>query len=208
MCERFDCHCFNPENCCVEETLPPLVPAAVPKPKPIFSSADIQDLIKVHKDKKRDKLTTQYQHHLNDAIDELLELRGDTLKEEMRELVEQTEDVDRLHIVLYRYARAVPLAGQDHAQYTDDDGNWWSSVASYCRSITTTLGGVEVDFIVRQTHFLRQLRARIGDLKHFIIKKHVHVPEETDTHKVYHMTLWLEFWPKGVTERRVHECDP
>jgi hypothetical protein len=214
------CHCFNPEDAFVagEEAatesvdtfadLPPLVPAeAPPKPKPLFSAADTKDFIVLYASKQRDRMTALYQHHLTDAINDLLEQRGDTLKEEMRAVIERADGVEQLSIVLFRYSKAI-VTNHHPGSYTDDDGNWWTSIHAYCDSLTTTLGGVGVDYIVRKTHFLKQLVERIGDPKHFIIKKQVHAPEEHDAHKIIHMTLWLEFWPKGVTDRRRRECEP
>lgn len=213
------CHCFNPEDAFVEDVatesvdscadMPPLIPETVakPTPQPLFSARDVKRLQELHVAKQRDIMTAKYQHHLNDAIDELLEERGEQIKAEMRTAIERATGVEQLKIPLLRYTKAVSPSWYSRS-YTDDDGNWWTSIHAYCDSLTTTLGGVEVDFIVRKTHFLRQLAERIGDRKHFIIKKHTHVPEEHDTHKVFHMTLSLEFWPKGVTLGRRIQCEP
>ena len=217
------CHCYNPEDAFVEDAatesvnsyadLPSLVPASghVPPPpavapQPLFSAADTNDFIQLYASTQRDRMTTQYQHHLNDAMDELLEQRGETLKEEMRATIERADVIEKLAVPLFRYKKAT--SNPHHGSYTDSDGNWWMSLESYCASITTTLGGVEVDFIVRKTHFLRQLVKRIGDPQHFIIKKQVGIPEVHDTHKVIPLTLWLEFWPKGVTLGRRIQCEP
>jgi hypothetical protein len=190
---------------------PPLVPASGPvpaapvKPKPLFSAADTNEFTDLYKAKKRDRLTEQYQVHIKAAIDDLLDLRGDTLKEEMRTAIERANGIENLSIALFRYTKAT-VPHYVSGSYTDFDGNWWTSINAYCDLLTTILGGVEVDFLVRNTHFLKQLLERIGDPQHFIIKKHVHVPEEHETHKVIHMTLQLEFWPKGVTLGRKMQC--
>lgn len=207
------CHCYNPEDEATESVnscadLPPLVPAveAPPPPKPLFSAWDTKGFIDLYKTKKRDLMTKKYQHHIDDAINDLLALRGETLTEEMCATIERADVIEKLAFPLFRYKKAT--SNRHHGSYTDGDGNWWMSLESYCASITTTLGGVEVDFIVRNTHFLKQLVKRIGDPQYFIIKKQVGIPEVHDTHKVIPLTLWLEFWPKGVTLGRRIQCEP
>lgn len=213
----YPCHCYNPEDAFVEEAvtesvdsyadLPPLVPAveAPPPPKPLFSAWDTKGFIDLYKSKKRDLMTKKYQHHIDDAINDLLALRGDALKEEMRGAIERADGIERLSIQLYSYTKAKPTV-QHHGSYTDGDGNWWMSLEGYCASITTTLGGVDVDFLVRETHFLRQLVERIGDPQHFIISKRIGVPVDYGIRRVIPLSLWLEFWPKGVTLGRRIQC--
>lgn len=190
---------------------PPLVPASGPvpapavAPQPLFSAWDTKSFIDLYKTKKRDRMTKEYQHHIDDAINDLLALRGGALKKEMRGAIERADGIEKLYIELYSYTKAKPTV-QHHGSYTDGDGNWWMSLEGYCASITTTLGGVDVDFLVRETHFLRQLTERIGDPQHFIINKLIDVPVDYRNHRVIPLTLWLEFWPKGVTLGRRIQC--
>ena len=206
------CHCYNPGDAFVEDAatesvdscadLPHtmLVPAveAPPLPKPLFSAWDTKGFIDLYKSKKRDRMTKQYQYHIDEAINDLLALRGGALKEEMRVAIERADRIEKLYIELYSYTKAKQTV-QHHGSYTDGDGNWWMSLAAYCDSFNTTLGGVDVDFLVRETHFLRQLTERIGDPQHFIINKRVDVIVDCGKYRVIPLTLWLEFWPKGVT---------
>ena len=191
---------------------PPLVPASGPvppppavAPQPLFSAWDTKDFIDLYKTKKRDLMTKKYQHHIDDAIDDLLALCGDALKEEMRGAIERADGIEKLYVKLYSYTKAKPTV-QHHGSYTDVTGNWWTSLEGCCASITTTLGGVDVDFLVRETHFLSQLAARIGDPQHFIISKRVGVPVDYGSCRLITLTLWLEFWPKGVTAERRIKC--
>lgn len=213
------CHCYNPEDAFVADAetesvdsyadLPPLVPAPAPAPavapQPLFSAADTKDFVDLYKSTKRDRMTKEYQHHIDDAINDLLALRGDVLKEEMRGAIAGADGIEKLSIQLYCYTKAKPT-GQNYGFFTDRDGNWWMSLDGYCASITTTLGGVDVDFLVRETHFLRQLTERIGSPQNFIISKRVGVPVDYGTHRAIPLTLQLEFWPKGVTMGRRIQC--
>lgn len=194
------CPCYNPEEDAASTDsydyadMPPLVAveeaAAAAAAAPLFSAEDTRELKNLYWERKRDFLTEENQEAINAAIDEILALRADTLKTEMRTAIEGAKDIANLEVKLLNYQK-----------FSLTDGRAFH-LADYTSEHTTTLGGVEVDFLVRQTHFVRQLVERIGDPQHFIIKKRVGVVTEYDGYKVVSPTLWLEFWPKGVTQER------
>jgi hypothetical protein len=124
-----------------------------------------------------------------------------------------------MFVTLFQYKKYTCDSKDWWKSYTDADGNWWASLAAFCDTNSTMLGEVDADFLVRKTNFLEQLVGRIGDPQHFIIKKAVkRVEKWTDEddmndvpyfpYRAIHLVLWLEYWPKGVTEHRRRECKP
>jgi len=221
MCDC--CPCYCPEDAATESVdscydMPPLIPA--PAPGPLFSAADTQQLKQKYEKRKRELLSKRYEHHINDAISDLLSLHGADLKRRMTEAIDRAEETTGLTITLFNYKKVMPTkmdTDRGWESYTDRDGNWWTSLYAFCDASTTTLGGVEVDFLVRKTNFLEKLVARIGDPKYFIIKKAVRAVDKWDESdidipyfpcKTVELCLWLEYWPKGVTDRRRRECEP
>lgn len=213
------CYCFNPEDC--EEftdggsesaDMPPLLPAG-----PLFSAGDVRELKELYDATKRDRLTAQYQEWITRGIDQILIRRGATLKDELAEVIEGAGDRAKLEVKLVSYskvsklptARAPPIPGASEEENRRYAETWDNAAENYCFCNTTKVGStVELDFLVRETHFLRQLVERIGDPQHFIIKKRVSSIDESGIYKTVQLTLYLEFWPKGVTLGRRIQCAP